>query len=48
MRLRRNGLIKKVANRYKSYLTKLGRRVLVTGLVIRENFVQPALVRSAL
>jgi hypothetical protein len=47
-RLRLNGLIKNVANRYKSCLTKLGRRVLVTALVIRENLVQPALVRSAL
>lgn len=47
-RLRLHGLIKKVANRYKYYLTKLGRRVLVTALVIREYFVQPALVRNAL
>jgi hypothetical protein len=47
-RLRLHGLIKKVANRYKYYLTKLGRRVLVTALVIREYFVQPTLVRNAL
>jgi hypothetical protein len=47
-RLRTHGLIKKVANCYKYYLTKLGRRVLVTALVIREYFVQPALVRNAL
>ena len=47
-RLRTHGLIKKVANRYKYYLTKLGRRVLVTALVIREYFVQPTLVRNAL
>jgi len=47
-RLRLHGLIKKVANRYKYYLTKLGRRILVTALVIREYFVQPALVRNAL
>jgi hypothetical protein len=47
-RLRTHGLIKKIANTYKYYLTKLGRRVLVTALVIREYFVQPALVRNAL
>ena len=47
-RLRTHGLIKKVANRYKYYLTNLGRRVLVTALVIRKYFVQPALVRNAL
>jgi predicted transcriptional regulator len=47
-RLRTHGLIKKVANRYKYYLTKLGQRVLVTALVIREYFVQPTLVRNAL
>jgi hypothetical protein len=37
-----------VANRYKYYLTKLGQRVSVTALVIREYFVQPTLVRNAL
>jgi len=47
-RLRTHGLIKKVAHTYKYYLTKLGRRVLVTALVIREYFVQPTLVRNAL
>lgn len=47
-RLRTHGLIKKIANRYKYYLTKLGRRILVTALVIREYFVQPTLVRNAL
>jgi hypothetical protein len=47
-RLRTHGLIKKVARRYKYYLTKLGRRLLVTALVIREYFVQPTLVRNAL
>jgi hypothetical protein len=47
-RLRLHGLLKKVANRYKYYLTKLGQRVLVTALVIREYFVQPSLVRHAL
>lgn len=47
-RLRTHGLIKKVAHRYKYFFTKLGRRVVVTALVIREYFVQPSLVRAAL
>jgi len=47
-RLRTHGLIKKVAHRYKYYLTTLGRRVLTTALVIREYFVQPTLARNAL
>jgi hypothetical protein len=47
-RLRVHGLIKKIGRCYKYYLTKLGRRVLVTALVIREYFVQPTLVRNAL
>ena len=47
-RLRTHGLIKKVAHRYKYFFTKLGRRVVVTALVIREYFVQPSLVRNAL
>ena len=47
-RLRTHGLIKKVSHTYKYYLTKIGRRVLVTALVIRECFVQLTLVRTAL
>ena len=47
-RLRTHGLIKKVGNAYKYFFTKLGRRVVVTALVIREYFVQPSLVRDAL
>jgi len=47
-RLRTHGLIKKVAHTYKYYLTKLGRRVVVTALVLREYFIQPSLVRNAL
>jgi hypothetical protein len=47
-RLRTHGLIKKVAHTYKYFFTKLGRRVVVTALVIREYFVQPNLVRNAL
>jgi hypothetical protein len=47
-RLRTHGLIKKVAHTYKYVFTKLGRRVVITALVIREYFVQPSLVRNAL
>jgi hypothetical protein len=47
-RLRTHGLIKKVAHTYKYFFTKLGRRVVITALVIREYFVQPSLVRNAL
>ncbi len=46
-RLRTHGLIKKIGHCYKYYLTKLGRRVLVTSLILREYFVQPSLVASA-
>ncbi len=46
-RLRTHGLVKKIGRRYKYYLTKLGRRVLVTSLILREYFVQPSLVASA-
>jgi hypothetical protein len=47
-RLRTDGLFKKVAHSYKYFFTKLGRRVVVNALVIREYFVQPSLVRAAL
>jgi hypothetical protein len=47
-RLRTHGLIKKVAHTYKYYLTTLGRRVLVTALVIREYFLRSTPVRSVL
>jgi len=47
-RLRTHGLIKKLGHAYKYFFTKLGRRVVVTALVIREYFVQPTLVRNAL
>ncbi len=47
-RLRTHGLIKKVAHRYKYYLTKLGRRVLTTSLMLREYFVLPSLAANAL
>jgi hypothetical protein len=47
-RLRTHGLIKKLGHAYKYFFTKLGRRVVVTAMVIREYFVQPTLVRNAL
>lgn len=46
-RLRTHRLIKKITERYKYYLTALGRRALTTALVIREYFVHPTLVRQA-
>ena len=42
-RLRLHGLVKKVANRYKYYLTRFGRRVVTAALNLREMFVIPAL-----
>lgn len=43
-RLRLHGLIKKVRNTYKYYLTVLGRRAITTGLKLRELVVIPAMV----
>lgn len=45
-RLRTHNLIKKVGSRYKYYLTKLGRAVLSTGLVLREMVVIPKLQKN--
>jgi hypothetical protein len=42
-RLRLHGLIKKVGGRFKYYLTGLGRRVLLTGLKLKELVVIPSL-----
>jgi hypothetical protein len=42
-RLRKHGLIKKVAGNYKYYLTALGRRVTAVALKLREMFIIPAL-----
>jgi len=47
-RLRTHGLIKKIGHTYKYYMTKLGRRVLVTSLILREWFVLPTLAKNAL
>lgn len=42
-RLRKHGLIKKVARNYKYYLTSLGRRVTAVALKLREMFIIPSL-----
>ncbi|MCD6393895.1 MAG: MarR family transcriptional regulator [Planctomycetes bacterium] len=42
-RMRKHGLIKKIANTYKYYLTALGRRVTATALKLREMYIIPSL-----
>ena len=42
-RLRKHGLIKKIANTYKYYLTALGRRITMTALKLREMYIIPSL-----
>ena len=42
-RLRLHGVIKKVGKSYKYYLTEFGRRVLISGLKLRELFLIPVL-----
>jgi hypothetical protein len=42
-RLRKHGLIKKIGNRYKYYLTALGRKVIATALKLREMYIIPSL-----
>jgi hypothetical protein len=46
-RLRKHGLIRRIRNTYKYYLTTLGRRVILTALKLREMFIIPYL-RGAL
>jgi hypothetical protein len=46
-RLRAHGLLKKIGQRYKYYLTKLGRTVVTTALKLRELFIIPALNEPA-
>lgn len=46
-RLRVHGIIKKIGHRYKYYFTKLGRRVVLTALKLRELVVIPALAVPA-
>ncbi len=45
-RLRTHGLIKKIRNTYKYYLTVLGRKVIAMGLKLREIFIIPHLATS--
>lgn len=42
-RLRKHGLIKKITNTYKYYLTALGRTVTATALKLREMYIIPSL-----
>lgn len=46
-RLRLHGLIKSVGRTYKYYLTELGRRVLLTGTVLRETLILSTLACNA-
>ena len=46
-RLRVHGLIKRIGRTYKYYLTDLGRRVVLTGLKLREMVIIPGLARPA-
>jgi hypothetical protein len=45
-RLRVHGIIRKVGNRYKYYLTQVGRRIATMALKLRELYVIPALARQ--
>jgi hypothetical protein len=47
-RLRMHGLIKKVRNTYKYYLTHLGQRVVNTALKLRTMFIIPSLMEPAI
>ena len=45
-RLRVFGLIKRAGRTYRYYLTSLGRRIVLTGLQLKELFLKPALSRA--
>lgn len=45
-RLRLHGLIKKVGQTYKYYLTELGRRAVVVGLKLKEHLIVPGLIAA--
>jgi hypothetical protein len=45
-RLRVHGLLKKIAHTYKSYFTKLGRRVILAGLKLKTLVLIPALAEQ--
>lgn len=44
--LRLHGLIKRIGRTYKYYLSELGRRVIITGLKLKELFLIPQLAQS--
>ena len=46
-RLRVHGLVKRIGRTYKYYVTELGRRVVLTGLKLREMVIIPALAQSS-
>jgi len=45
-RLRVHGLIKRIGRTYKYYLTALGRRAVITGLKLKQQFILPALANG--
>lgn len=47
-RLRVHGLIKRIGRTYKYYLTELGRRVIITGLSLKEFFIIPSLAKASI
>jgi hypothetical protein len=47
-RLRLHGIIKKVGNTYKYYLTQLGRHVAIAGLTLKNMFLVPEFARAAI
>ena len=44
-RLRTHGMIKKIGHTYKYYLTKLGRKIIITALKMKELFLVPQLAK---
>jgi len=45
--LRAHGMIKRIGRTYKYYLTELGRRVIVTALKLKEQFIVPQMAIPA-
>lgn len=45
-RLRVHGLIKRIGRTYKYYLTALGKRVIITGLKLKQQFILPVLANG--
>lgn len=45
-RLRLHGIIKRVAHTYKYYLTKLGQRVVLAALKLKEHLIVPTLAEA--